>query len=253
MKLKILIAPLAIVAMIILIVWGIMPAYSDYQQKKAALGADTAKLVDVQGKKANVDNLFKELSASTDQQDTLLKYMPSSMQEETVIDNISSLASGANLAVYGLAVKTDERANSGASVLASAVAGQASPSQDAPSDFAVTVGVSGDYQNIKNFLGKLTSLDRYAKIDSLDMQSVVATSTSANGQTVPVQTGNIKADMELTFAYLGKADSVPDFSKNIFSTGRFDMSTIQDIKTKATTALASITADAAGKSDPFTP
>jgi len=255
MKLKILIPPVVIVAVISLIIWGIVPAWADLSVNRDSLKNDQGKLADAQDKKKNVDSLFQELNSSVDQQNTLLKYLPYAKQEEDLFNTISGLASQEGLLVSTLSLQKDtvaasENAGIDLNASTSGPGGEVAVPKPSASSFNVKVGIAGDYQKVKNLLNKLNSLSRFNKLLSLEISTVDAASASDGGLKV-VSPDMLNATMELSFSYLKKSPSVANFNEKVFSSDKFDMSSIAAITNRANVGLMQIKDNSAGRENPF--
>ncbi len=249
MKLKILFVPSAIVAAIILVIWGIVPAYGNYKQAKDTLKADQAKLQDVDGKEKNIQSLSDQLKASADQQGVLMEYIPSSEQEEDVIGSLNDLASSENLTVGALSMATD---NAGSAYANNNTA--KNQNKDQADSFEVKMDVAGQYQNIKNFLEKLVTLKRYNEIAGLTISGSAAANTPDNqGNQKQAPSDVLAADVTMGFNYLKTANSVDDFNGSIFATGKFNMDAIKDIQAKTSTDMSKIQDNSSGRANPFLP
>jgi len=249
MKLKLLIAPLLVVAIIIMAIWVIAPSYKGLQAQKETLKLTQQKLSNVQEKNRQAAKLRQDFAQSAEQKDLIFKFLPANPQEELLIGNLNSLAIGEGLAVNNLSVAADTGIS--VPVAPANVNAGAETSVAAPSLATVTInaGVLGPYEKIKSFVNKLSTLKRYNNITAMKI-SRPASSTSG-GTTAPAS--NLQADITVDFAYLADNNTVVNANSGIFSSGKFDTSVIEQIKNKLSTDIAEISVGATGKANPFLP
>lgn len=257
MKLKILVAPVVIIMVISLVIWGIVPAYSQLRVDNESLKNNQAKLAEVQGKQKNVENLFQELNASVDQQNILVTYLPYSKQEEAVLGNISDLVSQEGLSLFELSVLADEKKAINAEenigdLPPGGLEGEFVMKGPEATNFTAKLGVSGEYQKIKNLLSKFESLNRFNEISSLDIASDTNSAAGVEGQQSQ-PSSILSAKIELNFAYLKKAASISNFNDTVFVAGKFDTASIKKIEDRTSTELSQIKPDSSGKANPFLP
>ena len=254
MKLKILIVPIFIIAIVSLIIWGIIPAYSEFNLQSGILKNNQGKLDDIRGKQEKVASLFGELSSSANQQGILLKYLPASKQEEDLLVSLSSMAAEGGVLVLNLSISQEAKNTTAVAATSFEVGMPGNPDQAVVAigpvalNFTAKMGIVGDYQKIKDFLNKAKTLQRFNSISSLNIENNTATGATTN---------TLLANIELNFNYLPKADSVPSFANDIFTKGAFDMSMIDVIKNRTTTELTKAEiaggGSGTGKDNPFLP
>lgn len=246
MKLKILIIPAVIVVILYLAIWVINPALKQLRQEKEDLAKEKAKLADIQEKNLKAESLSKSLVGQSEQRNILLKYIPEQKQEEEIIGNLNSLAVVSGLSVYtisiveqkALAVPSDLETGSDSKTTEAA--------KPAVSEFQVKLGVIGGYEKIKDLLGKIASLQRFNSISNLKITKV-----KPQGEVDLATVDNLQAEATLVFNYLPKSNLIVNADNKIFSTGNFDLSVIDSIRTNLKTIMNSLSVGESGVSNPF--
>jgi hypothetical protein len=270
MKLKILLVPSLIVAVIILLIWVIYPAYSSpltndgLAEKLAQLSQEKDKMVQVKQKSKNVDILNSQLSSESDRKAIVMKYVPETAKEEEIIDNLNFIATSEGLSVFNLSVIKDKDSEiSDAQTVPSAAGGTlASPaSSDSsivsdvpvmsvrpkPSNLTVQYSVIGNYDKIKNVLEKVYGFERFNKVISLEIKKP----TSSEGK---AETGDaLEADAILSFKFIKKISTLADLEDPAFSNSKFDLAVTEKIRTEKRVNALNLEAGSTGKTNPFTP
>lgn len=251
MKLKLLIAPLLVAAIIILAIWVVIPGYRDLQTKKGELKSAQQKLSDVREKNRQASKLKQDLEGGTIDRDTVLKFIPPQSQDELVIGNLSSLAAGEGLTIYSLdvAANADKNAPAAGGRNNNAAGNNAVTAGPTAGMLVVNAGISGEYEKMRSFINKLSTLARYNSISALKISK-----NAPAGEGAPAPSGNkLQADLTLNFAYLPNSVSGIDINNSIFANGQFDTSVIEQIKNRFITSLAGINIGDTGKNNPFIP
>jgi Tfp pilus assembly protein PilO len=239
MKLKLLIAPLLVLLIIIMAIWVVAPAYKDLRAQKEELAAAKVQLSEIKEKNAQAAKLKQELAGNTEFKEMLSKYLPQEAQEESVIENLNSLALGEGLAVSSI-LMTD---NSSKSVANSAVNNsqkETASAAIAANILSANLTVAGPYEKIKGFLAKLSALKRGNNVDSLKI--------SAKDGDVAKMT----VELVSSFAYFAGGSAVVSANSSIFSRG-FDSAVMEQLKSKLATEVVPVNIGEKGKGNPFLP
>jgi len=240
LKVKILIFPLAIVFSIWLIIWFIIPSWQDIQKARTQIADFEKKLSTIELKNSKVNELMGEINAKNEDRDLVYTFIPSQVKEEEIIDNLNFLASKENLFVYNLSVPLLNKYNN---------ASFSDPNQALTNDTKIEVnfGVVGNYENIKSFLTKVASLERYNNISSLKIENEKA-GQAGTGQ------NSLKASGIFIFDYFVNDDSSFNYEDPIFSeSGRLNIGVIEEIRKKTSTEVLNLEIGTGGKSNPFNP
>jgi len=254
MKLKILFVPLMIVLVIYLIIWVVVPVYSDPDGIGAArnnLLLAENKLNDINSKGENAAKLVNDLSYTSDQQKILFQYLPNTKKDEEVIESLNSIASANGLFIFSLSmedVKDNQpvnpamNVNNNGSIAVPGLDGSnaIAPTESSAKNFNVKIALAGDYEKIKKFIVTLSTLRRFNDVSSLAITRGSATD------------GTLQANMTIEFNYLKEINSVANVDNKIFADGKFDMSVAGEITNKTNVDISKIDIGALGKTNPFT-
>lgn len=247
-----------IVLIVFLLIWIVYPAYTNgtdglkekmdqYSQEKAKDDAMAQKI-------NNLDSLSNALASSDNaaKQDSLLKYLPATVKEEEIIDNLNYLAASDGLAVLNLSVSQPEQTIApivgvnpegepiGNSAPAASVAVNAAT-------FKANYSVSGPYDKIKDLFDKVYKLERFNQMVSLDIVKPPATGTNKSVG------DNLIANATLQFAYLEKNSAAADPMNPVFSQSNFNWGVIQSIASAKSVDVMKLNVDSAGQANPFLP
>jgi Tfp pilus assembly protein PilO len=262
MKLKLLIVPIIITLMGALLIWVLWPNYVEFQMQRKELKKSQEKLNDMQEKTKKADALKAELQGEASQKEVLRKYIPVTAEEESIIENLRTLALGEGLFIDGVSFSNSDKDTSGstdasvvvrdaAGITASIVEnGEASePVQEASAsmkkEIIVSTEVVGSYEKIKSFLQKLSNLKRFNNVVSLKISKLAATVSAP-------ATGNLQADLAVNFVYQKEAEIV-NVNNNIFTDGKFNTEVVEKLKRDLKTDVVKVEKIETGRQNPFTP
>jgi Tfp pilus assembly protein PilO len=258
MKIKIIMAPLMIVISTILLIWFVYPAFtspldkSGVKEKYAEMSKRKEQLKNIGQKTNTIKELAQELNSSemSSSRDTVMKFMPASMKEYEIIDNLNYLVLKEGLLGTNISISqpANETASSSNSPAASSNSGSdfTETGEIAPkaTTFLVNFSVQGSYDKIKNVLERICGLERFNKINSLKIQPAVENKT----------TGNLNAVSMLEFAYFKESGTFNSIDDSVFSKTSFDLAVVNDIKKiKNTPLLPDLQINEKGKTSPFVP
>jgi Tfp pilus assembly protein PilO len=152
MKLRLLIIPVAILLVVIATIGILLP--QTFEIIGATKNAKEAKenLADTMAKIENADKLSYELTVNVEKQNILLRYIPKNKQEETIINNLDTIASSEGVAITSLAMVAEKKnADPGE---ASTKKKEEKASSNKLKTVEFSVNVVGSYDQIKSFLTK---------------------------------------------------------------------------------------------------
>lgn len=248
MKLRILVTPLMIAAIIYLAIWVAIPTYSGSdgvvavgeKQKQAA-----DKLSDITVKEENAGNLVTILDNNTEQQKILAQYLPEKRMDEDVIASVNSLASDSGVFLASIALKDE-------AVIAAPVPepiidgnGNVVPSEPVmpkatAKNFVADVALSGDYEKMWQFIVNLSNLKRFNEISAME----IATPPGASN-------GLLLMKISIKFNYLDRLGLIENMSNEVFATGKFNMNAIDKIKSKTSVDVSKVSVESSGRVNPF--
>jgi len=246
-----------------LVIWFVYPAITNgtdgLLEKYGQLKKEKEKSAQLETKSQNVKKLSAQLASSPEEKKVLFQFLPDSMKEEEIIDNLNFLATNSSLSVIDLSVgqPAEEAVEETAAVAGPPVAADTSGqglmggeegflpvTEPAERNFEVTFSVVGDYEKVKDLLGKISALERFNGIKTLEIRKPTGQEGTGN---------SLITDTVLKFNFLKKRDVLPDVESSAFGLEKFSMKTIGDIKNSKSTAILKLNIDQAGKANPFLP
>ena len=240
MKIKILIFPLIIVTVLYLIIWFIVPRYDAVRKNEVKLNETSMKLQDMERKSSNAASLLASLNGNSEDQNLIVKYFPEKKQDEYVVASINSLAATNGVTISGLSFSEDVVMQD-ISVLYDDLGNEIPAEVNPVKTFRISIGATGSYEKIRQFLFSLASINKLNEIDSIS----IGKESNVDSPDALV----LKAD--LTFKYLDKIVSVATINEEFFASGEFDMSVAQDIRNKATIEVPQIEIGTMGRGNIF--
>jgi Tfp pilus assembly protein PilO len=256
MSLKIIIVPLLILTIIVFSIWILAPAYSDVKNSIAKLAEAKISFENIDQKAQMAEKLSQELSGDSENQNIISSYIPSEKKEEDMINDLNDIAYTQGMAVYNISIIKE---NSTPLIpVIDPNTGQVQPAiETIPviQDSHASIGAIGDYDKIKGFLRKLSSLKRYNSFSSIKIFNSKANRSEGESSSANEENSNIlKMEAVANFSYLEKVKNVVDIDSNIFTTGQFDLSAVDNIKKNKDTIVPELnTGIQAGRTNPFTP
>lgn len=205
----------------------------------------------------------------------MLRFYPLALDQERVIDAFNFLAVQSGLTISTMDIKelVNEKQDNlqvpgggilapmGESALAEGGAGALRPPtidgalpmpayvQPTPYSFTAQVKVKGSYENIKSFFARLYKLDRMHELRNV-MVAEAKKETNAEGEEV-VSSGILEASFEARFNYVTDKENPNAMGAAIFGKNAFDIEKANKAKEWASTAIAELNVDNAGRANPF--
>jgi len=264
MKIKLLLVPSLLTIIIILIIWFIYPNYTNgtdgVKENYAKLKMEREKLDQLEKKIQNVNALAAEIERKSTEKDTLFNYMPESLKEEEIIDNLNFLASASSLVVSNISVSLPKKTvedtpitSAGTGIVALNPSGSAADSElpiaapvPKPKELEVKFSVVGNYAAIKDLVAKIYRFKRYNDVFTAEIKRATTSEGSASGD-------SLQANLVLNFEFYPKSKEITDVDNAIFSKGNFDMAVIDKIRELTNVDVLKMQIDASGKENPFLP
>lgn len=269
MKVKVLLVPLFITISIALVIWFVYPAVTNgtdgLKETYEQLQKEKKLVSELDVKSQNVQKLMAQIASGTEEKNTLFQFLPEDAKEEEIIDNLNFLAGNNELPVIDLSVtqpKKEELSpemteaivevgsdlpvqSSGAENLLDAGTGIAKviPAPVAK-NLEVSFSVIGSYDKMKALLDKVGKLERFNKIETLEIKR-------PDGEGVPADLLQMKA--VLTFNFFKKKAVLSDIENKVFGLAQFDMGAISDIKNSRSVDVLKLNIEQSGKANPFLP
>lgn len=259
MKLKILVVPFAIIAILTLSIWYVKPKFDEWRAKKVTLNNKKALLANMLEKNNKMLVWRDMIEKNPENKNVILDYIPASVNEEDIIDNLSSIAvnNSVSLSDFVLSSPTvvaDVAASSAVNGVAAVDPGVASADEMVTNSklkeqmISVSFVAYGDYDKIKNFLLTASSLKRFNEVNSLKLASNAA--STSPGAEASAATGMLKVEITLFFNYAKKENIVSSVNDAVFE-GNLDMSIAESIRNAKSVDVNKLTVGQSGKGNPF--
>lgn len=267
MKLKLFIVPSLVVALIVFIIWFLVPDALKLREDLGKLQATDAKLVDIQEKNNGAEKLKNELQAIAEKKNVLLEFLPTTKQEENIIGDLDRITFGEGVALSNVTVEKASEASTPAEVTALPAEGAvdsmglmapAPVAAETSKDVKVSFKIFGGYEQIMRVLNKLVTLKRYNELVEVKISKAPAAAAVLDPETgLPVGGGtsanSLIGEVKANFKYLGKIKSIADINNNILKVGKFDTAIIDEINALKTTSLTILDPKEPGRTNPFIP
>lgn len=250
MKLKILITPLMIVAIIYLIVWVAIPTYfgpDGVVFAKEKLQKDQDALVSIKRKEENANKLILSLDQNEAQRKIVEQYLPKKKADEDVIANVNSLAIKSGIFLTSIELEKESNKLNPAPILdenGNEITDDAVGLKNSINKFKIRISASGEYEKIHQFVVDMSKWKRFNSMTALKISPV--------SNTEEVETNLLQADIDIELNYLNKIELAGAIKSDIFLDGEFDMDTIEKIKEKTSMDVLKVEAGVVGqRSNPF--
>jgi hypothetical protein len=255
MKIKLMAAPSIVVMIIVLLIWYVYPALTDpiaksgVIEKSAELKKDNENLEMIRGRSEKIHKLAADLNSSdmAQKKELLMDFLPYSIEEYKIIDNLNYLILKDEL--RGLAISVaqpmDSPALQSSAVSLSGEAGTQAVPEFKATSLTVSLSVQGSYEKIKSIFQKIYGLKRFNRVLAFKIEP-------ANQGTAG--TGDLIVTSSLEFFFLKESGSFSSVDDSNLVKNDFDRATLDRIaKSKETPLLPEIQLDLKGKPNPFIP
>lgn len=242
MKLKILIFPAIILAILYLTIWVMVPNYSGaggILETQAKLAATNEKLGGVTQKENNAASLVRDLNNNSEQQNILVKYLPEKKQDEDIVASISAIAGASGVAVSDIKIADDKKPADDGQIVYDSLGNVVPKVEDPIKSFTADITMKGDYGKIRQFIFSLDSINRLNEMISLKMDRA------------DDETADLKVVLSVRFSYFEKVAKVASVRDEFFARGKFDMRVAEDIRKKAATEIPKIDIGTSGRNNLF--
>ncbi len=201
MRLKLLFFPAIFVAVVVLLIWFIIPKYQEMVVLKDKLETVKKDLQSVQQRQQVVARLTSELNQNQMLENFLLQYVPFAKDEEYVINAVSNAAtiSGVGLVALNVGKVSNPLFSSESKIEAPSVLIQADGSvlgsvtvpAEKLNEFTIEASIIGSYDAIKKFI---VTANRINRLSAVAMTSIEKVDVQNSAQNNPIAAN----DVELT-------------------------------------------------------
>lgn len=246
MRIKVLIPPFFIVMTLILIIGYIKPDLDVLQVKKADILAKEDNVANMAAIIQNTGTLNSSLDKEQDFEKLVYRYLPSTLNQEQVVDAFNFLAAQSGVVITKMDLK--------APVVQKAVPEEAGGDASGRSKtaffstvrtFAFTGSVVGSYENIKAFFDRLAHMERFQKISLFSIETDLGIQ--------PLDTNHLIGTFGAEFGYLPPEPMISALNVPIFRHPEFDFSNEGTLSKQMTglVAVPILEKDQTGRPNPF--
>jgi hypothetical protein len=269
MNVKLLFFPLAITFSLAMAVFYTKPEFDTAMSDRKALSKKETFVTTVKQKIQNVRDLENNLNANKDNENTVLRYLPSTRDDDRIVDGVNFLASQSGLALTSVKIEKppvelqpaapttiDAEAAMGSDVLFAKKADIAAVDQTpiipiVPKVLSVTVAGMGSYESIRDVIIKLSHTDRFQDFAAVNIDRVKSGATVVNNQSTG-SSNVLSALFTMNFTYFPKVNARGNFNRPILAQNKFDFSVVQKLKQYTSTPVPAIEVGSTGSANPFT-
>jgi len=244
MRLKIFFFPFAIVVCVSLAIGYIWPDFERATQMKADIAHHEKLLLDVQEKQRNIDELTADLDRHRGEENFVLRYVPVGRAEEEVVNATSHFGGQSGAAVITVTFAEKKK-------ITTRTQTQQEKEEDTTylKTVEATTTTSGIYENLKRFLAAYYRMERFGQLADLTIEKQI--SATAEGG-VQVFSDVLLATGKSSYGYALPVHVSRIIEHPVFARPAFDYGAVETVRTLVQSA-PQLTADAAGRSNPFLP
>jgi Tfp pilus assembly protein PilO len=271
MRLKLIIVPALVILTLIISISFIKPDYDTLVQKKALLKQKQAEVAKIESTKANIASLVQNLDSKSDMEKFTLRYYPETMDQERVIDSFNFMALQSGLIIDSMEMKEiivekEESLGVGGPLTSVPGPGEMAPIEGGspdlmmpmvptyktptPGSYVAQVRAKGGYENIKNFLDRLSRMDRMNSLVQMSIK-VDEKEVAEGTEEVAATSGQLIGTFEARFDYVKGKEKQNAIGIPIFEKGTLSLETIEQAQARATSAVPVLTVNESGRANPF--
>ena len=240
---------------IVLFIWFIKPDYSDMQNKRSELKKNKEILANLMEKEKNIESLAFNLESNTEKEKLVLKYLPQIEKQERFVDTLNFLANDSQLAVASINIEKNSIARAAVGISNKAGVTNSDEETIMPPllSSSVSVSVIGNYENIKNYIQQLYSMEYMSNINYFSISSLPSEKKEGEEEAVAGSGTSLKADIKIDFDYLLSPNLIDNFNNPIFSSNSFNFSDVDILKERLARGkvIPEIIVDMKGRPNPF--
>ncbi|MEK9173839.1 MAG: hypothetical protein AAB845_01075 [Patescibacteria group bacterium] len=263
MQLKIIIVPTLIILSLVLGIGFIKPDYDTLLQKREILDQKKGEVAKIETVRSNIGKLSSELDNKSDLEQWSVRYYPETMDQERIIDSFNFMALQSGLVIKSMEMKEiilekKEVLDIGGPL--TSIPGEAGVTPDmatlvplyqapVPNSYVAQVKAKGSYENLKNFLDRLSRMDR---MNSLQLMAIGVDKEAAvdTGEAVAA-TDQLVGTFEARFDYVKGAKDQSALGIPVFEESTLATTGLEEAKVWATSAVPVLNVDQSGRSNPF--
>lgn len=262
MRLKILVVPFFIIMVLVLAIGYIQPDFTVTQDKRAMLAVKEEQIASAQRIVNNAGALAGALDSRKESEQFVLRYLPSALDQDRMIDTVNFIASQSGLLVSDLAVKQELKPVAAVEPVTSvnpldptAAAGVLDDTSLLPPEpvvaqaFTLTVKARGTYENLKVFFDRLTHMDRMHTVKSFEIGA--ADQSGAAGTAVKSTGSDLLGTYEASLDYYPVRQIRTALNIPVFQQSQLDFSSVGKAINFVTNVLPALEKPQSGRGNPF--
>jgi Tfp pilus assembly protein PilO len=261
MKIKILIFPFCLVLSFVILVMYAKPEFTKIGITKAEIKNKENILSEIKQRNERIDNLIQNLSANQDKENLVLRYLPSTKEEELIINSVFQSVVNSSLYMSNLGITYQNKLFNISPQFKNAQF--SSTSEDPTTDPSIPAGptnievinaklsLAGTYENIKTFLNQIFTMEKESNIMSVRINK--SQISSGQSEREGSNANNLNLEISASFDNIPPLKLKKDSVHPAFSRSDFDFSVTGDIEKLFNRKIPAIESGSAGKSNPFLP
>jgi Tfp pilus assembly protein PilO len=262
MRFKVLIVPFFIVMILVLGIGYIKPDVDAILAKKAEIASSEAQVANIEAVLANIDSLNGSLDTQQEAEKFMYRYLPDTLDQEQAIDAFNFIAVQSGLAITKMELRQpiekaapepliDPSANAfitGGDVLG----GSAAPAPPVlVKTFILRGSVTGPYESIKAFFGRLAHIERFHEVRLFSLEASQETAAPGSGTAGTALSDSLTGVFEAEYGYLPPKPVPSALSMPIFLQSKFDFSNVSRLLDTITSPLPVLEKGETGRPNPF--
>ena len=263
MQLKIILLPTLVVLSLVLGIGFIKPDYDALTQKRVLLAEKQTQVDKIESVKSNVSTLSGALDSKSDLEQWSLRYYPETMDQERIIDGFNFMAQQSGLIIKAMDMKeiiVEKKEAFDVGGPLTSIPGQEAEGMatitpayiaPVPSSYVAQVQAKGSYENLKNFMDRLSRMDRMNSLRlvsiGVDKDSKEVTDTGQAAATTEQLVGTFEA----RFDHIKSPKQQSALGIPVFEQGTLDTTGLEAARTWATSPVPLLDVGQAGRSNPF--
>lgn len=262
-----------LITFLLVIIFGvsiIWPEFSLILENRKNLKDVEEKLAVLTQKSQKIEQLSQELSQNPKNQETVLKYIPISRNEDFLINYLNGIFYAEGIGIRDVALEEKKIDTSLAQAIpengqiypegslslqtnlqdGQIYSGESLPLQASPQPVFLTAKFNffSSYEKITALLGKIDGLKRFNETIYLKIAK-----TYPEDKKEDATLNFLQVELGLDFNYLKKIASQSEVGEDIFKKEGFDSEVLKNIEEKAVNDVADPESQSDGRSNPFTP
>lgn len=260
MKIKVLLIPCIIIAIVAVFVGLVYPTYSNGEdgvsENYAKLKSEQTKLSELQNKNKNIVKLSSQLS-SLPEKNTLYSFIPEIIKEEDIVNSLINLASSSGVFLFETKINQPVKEKSIQKDLEATFGEEQETSKTSSipktSNFKADIKVMGSYEKIKAFLTSIEKLNRNNNFEILKINRNKSQKEVSLDEAT-INSNDLVVDASVEFNFLKKSTiNKSDVGNLVFSSSELETKVIEDIKNQKNTNSFQLNVDQKGKGNLFQP